>query len=106
MSKYVTVVDASKTAIIADSSHTINDTLFVDCLIKATDVTNASTPILNINVPGQVSTAQLGYFNVGTEYAPSNSAAIKTTDGVSAITLAGATAASTTYNVQGWVKLS
>ncbi len=105
MSKYITAVDASKTTIIADSSHAVNDTLFIDCLIKATDITTTSTPILNINVPGRISTAQLGYYNVATNYAPSNSASISTSNGISSITLPVDTVANTAYSIEGWVKL-
>lgn len=106
MSKYVVSFNPVNTTVIADSSHTINDTLFVDCLIKAVKVSNASTSVLTINIPNaKVGDAQLGFFDVSTDFAPSNSAAIKMVEGVPTITLAAATVATKTYNVQGWVKL-
>lgn len=110
MSKFISSANAS-IEVVDDASYMVNDALHINAVFNASDVVEANTDVLFINLPDCGAHAELGWFNTSSEHAATAGASVKKTtssvDGLNVISiqLGDATVANQVYNVEGWVKL-
>ena len=101
----------SKIKINEDVSYLLNDVLHVNAVFTASDVVNANSPVLRVNLPNVGKHAELNWYNTSSDLATTAAANVKNTvnsvDGIHDITisLSSDTAASNEYHVEGWIKL-
>lgn len=101
----------SKIKINEDVSYLLNDALHVNAVFTASDVVEADSPVLRVNLPNVGKHAELNWYNTSSEYAATATAKVTDTvssvDGIHNITisLGTPTAASQEYHIEGWIKL-
>lgn len=101
----------SKIKINEDVSYLLNDVLHVNAVFTASDVINANSPVLRVNLPNVGKHAELNWYNTSADNAATADAMVLNTvssvDGIHDITIAlsSDTAASNEYLIEGWIKL-
>lgn len=94
-----------------DVSYLLNDALHVNAMFTASGIVEADSPVLRVNLPNVGKHAELNWYITSSDPAATAAATLKNTvssvDGIHVITisLGSATAASTEYHVEGWIKL-
>lgn len=110
MSKFISSANAS-IEVVDDASYMVNDALHINAVFNASDIVDANTDVLFINLPDCGAHAEMGWFSTGSDHAATANAIVKKTtsnvDGLNVISiqLGAATVASQEYNIEGWVKL-
>ena len=100
----------SKIKINEDVSYLLNNALYVNAVFTATDAVTAGNPVLRVNLPNVGAHAEINWYNIGSDSAPS-AATVKNTissaDGLHNITiqLGADVAASKEYHINGWIAL-
>lgn len=101
----------SKIKINEDVSYLLNDALHVNAVFTASDIVEASSPVLRVNLPNVGKHAELNWYSNSSDHAATAAATVKNTvssvDGIHDITisLSSDTTASTEYHIEGWIKL-
>lgn len=101
----------SKIKINEDVSYLLNDALHVNAVFTASDIVEATSPVLRVNLPNVGKHAVLNWYNTSSNYAATAAAKVKDTvssvDGIHNITisLSDDTVASQEYHIEGWIKL-
>ena len=101
----------SKIKINEDASYLLNNALYVNAVFTATDTVTADNPVLRVNLPNVGAHAEINWYNIGSDSAPSAAATVKNTtssvDGLHNITiqLSADVAASQEYHIDGWIAL-
>lgn len=101
----------SKIKINEDVSYLLNDALHVNAVFTASDVVEANSPVLRVNLPNVGKHAELNWYNTSSDHTATAAAKVKDTvssvDGIHDITisLGAATADSQEYHIEGWIKL-
>lgn len=101
----------SKIKINEDVSYLLNDALHVNAVFTASDIVEANSPVLRVNLPNVGKHAELTWYNTSSDYAATASANVNDTvssvDGIHNITISMSadTAASQEYHIEGWIKL-
>lgn len=101
----------SKIKINEDVSYLLNDALHVNAVFTATDVVEANSPVLRVNLPNVGAHAEINWYNTSSGFAPTNAATVKNTtssvDGLHNITiqLGEDTVATQEYHIEGWIEL-
>ena len=102
----------SKIKINEDVSYLLNDALHVNAVFTASDVVKADKPVLRVNLPNVGAHAEINWYKIASEYAPTARATVKNTtssvDGLHNITiqLGEETVASQKYHIEGWIALA
>lgn len=101
----------SKIKINEDVSYLLNNALHVNAVFTATGTVDADNPVLRVNLPNVGAHAEINWYNIGSDRAPSAAATVKNTtssvDGLHNITiqLSAAVAESQEYHIDGWIAL-
>lgn len=101
----------SKIKINEDVSYLLNNALHVNAVFTATGAVTADNPVLRVNLPNVGAHAEINWYNIGSDHAPSAAATVKNTtssvDGLHNITiqLSADVAASQEYHIDGWIAL-
>ena len=94
-----------------DTSYLLNNALHVNAVFTATGTVDAGSPVLRVNLPNVGAHAEINWYSIGPDSAPSAAATVKNTissvDGLHNITiqLKAAVAASQEYHIDGWIAL-
>lgn len=100
----------SKIKINDDVSYLLNDALHVNAVFTASDVVEANSPVLRVNLPNVGAHAEINWYNTSSDFAPTAATVKNTTssvDGLHNITiqLGTATVAEQEYHIEGWIEL-
>lgn len=101
----------SKIKISEDVSYLLNNALHVNAVFTATDTVAAGKPVLRVNLPNVGAKAEINWYIIDSERAPSAAATVTNTtssvDGLHNITiqLSAVVDASKLYHIDGWIAL-
>lgn len=93
-----------------DVSYLLNDALHVNAVFTATNIVEANSPVLRVNLPNVGKHAELSCYNTSSDYTATAATVKNTTssvDGLHNITiqLGEATKAEHEYHIEGWITL-
>lgn len=100
----------SKIKINEDVSYMLNDALHVNAVFTATGAVEANNPVLRVNLPNVGAHAEINWYNISSDFAPTAATVKNTTssvDGLHNITiqLGADTVADQEYHIEGWIEL-
>lgn len=110
MVNFIQAADA-KIKINEDVSYLLNDALHVNAVFTASGAVTAGDPVLRVNLPNVGAHAEINWYNITSDHAPTAAATVKNTtssvDGLHDITiLLGADIdAKQEYHIEGWIAL-